>query len=54
MPKDIKVMPQSYQEFMVYVDARRRIKLGDIQARQEATDSGRERDQLTAEANLTE
>lgn len=54
VPKDIKVMPQSYQEYMVYVDARRRVKLGDIQSRQEETGSGREREQLTQEANLTE
>lgn len=54
VPKDIKVMPQSYQEYMVYIDARRRVKLGDIQSRQEETDSGREREQLTQEANLTE
>lgn len=54
VPKDIKVMPQSYQEYMVYVDARRRVKLGDIQSRQEETESGREREQLTQEANLTE
>lgn len=47
-------MPQSYQEFMVYVDARRRVKLGDIQTRQEETDSGREREELAEEANLTE
>ncbi|KAJ4385683.1 hypothetical protein N0V93_010112 [Gnomoniopsis smithogilvyi] len=54
VPKDIKVMPHSYQEYMMYIDARRRVKLGDIQSRQEKTDSAEERKQLTDDANLTE
>lgn len=54
VPKDIKVMPHSYQEYMMYIDARRRVKLGDIQSRQEKTDSGEERAQLVEDANLTE
>lgn len=54
VPKDIKVMPHSYQEYMMYIDARRRVKLGDIQSRQEQTDSAEERKQLTDDANLTE
>lgn len=53
VPKDIKVMPQSYQEYMVYIDARRRVKLGDMQSREE-TDSGREQEQIADETNLTE
>lgn len=47
-------MPHSYQEYMMYIDARRRVKLGDFQFRQEKTDSATEREQLTEEANLTE
>lgn len=47
-------MPHSYQEYMMYIDARRRVKLGDIQTRQEKTDSEEERKQLTKDANLTE
>lgn len=47
-------MPHSYQEYMMYIDARRRVKLGDIQSRQEKTDSAEERQQLTDDANLTE
>lgn len=54
VPKDIKVMPHSYQEYMMYIDARRRVKLGDIQTRQEKTNSEEERKQLTKDANLTE
>lgn len=47
-------MPHSYQEYMMYIDARRRVKLGDIQSRQEKADSAEERKQLTDDANLTE
>lgn len=29
VPKDVKVMPHTYQEYMMYIDARRRVRLGD-------------------------
>lgn len=55
VPKDIKVMPHSYQEYMMYIDARRRVKLGDIQTREEKPGSGGEvQTQLVGDANLTE
>ncbi|KAI1860933.1 uncharacterized protein JN550_011088 [Neoarthrinium moseri] len=54
VPRDIKVMPHTYQEMMMYVDARRRVRLGDIQHRQEKTDSDKERAHLADGANLTE
>ncbi|KKY29425.1 putative acylthioester [Diaporthe ampelina] len=38
----------------VYIDARRRVKLGDIQSRQEHGDSTQEQRQLAEDANLTE
>ena len=37
---DVKVMPQTYQEFMVYIDARRRVIEVDEQARKEAEARG--------------
>ncbi|KAF3766737.1 Thioesterase/thiol ester dehydrase-isomerase [Cryphonectria parasitica EP155] len=56
VPKDIKVIPHSYSEYMMYIDARRRVKLGDMQSRQlEETDSSvQERKRLTEDGNLTE
>lgn len=54
VPKDVQVMPHTYQEMMMYVDARRRVKLGDIQARQESMGSEAEQRRLVGEANLTE
>ncbi|KAK7698918.1 hypothetical protein SLS64_012129 [Diaporthe eres] len=54
VPKDVKVLPHTYQEYMMYIDARRRVKLGDIQSRQERSDSTQEQRQLAEDANLTE
>ncbi|KAG8168969.1 hypothetical protein KVR01_001718 [Diaporthe batatas] len=54
VPKDVKVMPHTYQEYMMYIDARRRVKLGDIQSRQERSNSTQEQRQLAEDANLTE
>lgn len=54
VPKDIKVIPHSYQEYMMYVDARRRVQLGDVQYRQEHTGSDQERRKLAEDVNLTE
>ncbi|KAH8204442.1 hypothetical protein TruAng_001358 [Truncatella angustata] len=54
VPKSIKVMPSTYQEMMMYVDARRRVRQGDIQQQQEQTGSEKERKQLANGSNLTE
>jgi len=94
VPKDVKVMPHTYQEYskhhsspftnppppramflecsrkhrfgsrgrwqvintilVMYIDARRRVKLGDIQTRQERSNSTQEQRQLAEDANLTE
>ncbi|KAI1329461.1 HotDog domain-containing protein [Xylariaceae sp. FL0255] len=29
VPRDVRVLPHTYQEFMMYIDARRRVKAGD-------------------------
>ncbi|KAI2466308.1 Thioesterase/thiol ester dehydrase-isomerase [Annulohypoxylon bovei var. microspora] len=50
VPKDVKVLPHTYQEYMMYIDARRRVQLGDVQDRREHTVA-----ELSAEnVNLTE
>ncbi|KAI1118696.1 Thioesterase/thiol ester dehydrase-isomerase [Nemania sp. NC0429] len=36
VPRDVRVLPHTYQEFMMYVDARRRVRAGDAQDREEA------------------
>ncbi|KAF2966860.1 hypothetical protein GQX73_g6714 [Xylaria multiplex] len=33
VPKDVRVLPHTYEEFMMYVDARRRVQAGDAQDR---------------------
>lgn len=48
------MLPHTYQEYMMYIDARRRVKLGDIQSRQERSDSTQEQRRLAEDANLTE
>ena len=54
VPKDIKVLPHTYTEHMMYIDARRRVQLGDVQKRQEETESPNERQRIASDANLTE
>ncbi|ORY61599.1 HotDog domain-containing protein [Pseudomassariella vexata] len=54
VPRDVKVLPHTYQEYMMYIDARRRVKLGDTQQSQDQSGSQKERLQLGREANLTE
>ncbi|POS72268.1 hypothetical protein DHEL01_v209333 [Diaporthe helianthi] len=54
VPKDVKVMPHTYQEYMMYIDARRRVKLGDIQSRQERSNSIDQQMHLAEDTNLTE
>ncbi|KAK7423742.1 hypothetical protein QQX98_000932 [Neonectria punicea] len=36
VPKDLKVLPHTYEEYMIYIDARRRVTLGDIQRKEES------------------
>ncbi|KAK7741867.1 hypothetical protein SLS53_004934 [Cytospora paraplurivora] len=55
VPKDVKVIPHTYQEYMMYIDARRRVKLGDIQYRQEHPDEIQEKaENIATGANITE
>ncbi|KAI1120355.1 Thioesterase/thiol ester dehydrase-isomerase, partial [Nemania abortiva] len=35
VPRDVRVLPHTYQEFMMYVDARRRVQAGDAQDRRD-------------------
>lgn len=52
VPKNVKVLPHTYQEFMMYVDACRRVHLGDVQHQQEKTRSTEEGENLTSEGNI--
>ncbi|RYO89240.1 hypothetical protein DL766_004548 [Monosporascus sp. MC13-8B] len=54
VPKDVKVMPHTYEEYMMFIDARRRVQLGDVQYRQEQAESEQERRKLADDFNLTE
>ncbi|KAI1408698.1 Thioesterase/thiol ester dehydrase-isomerase [Hypoxylon sp. FL1857] len=54
VPKDVKVLPHTYQEYMMYIDARRRVQLGDVQDRLHHTDSELQRLQSVENINLTE
>ncbi|KAK7935605.1 hypothetical protein PG985_001100 [Apiospora marii] len=54
VPKDIKVLPHSYQEFMMYIDARRRVRLGDVQLQQEQAESPEKQRRLADDASVTE
>ncbi|KAI0869907.1 Thioesterase/thiol ester dehydrase-isomerase [Hypoxylon argillaceum] len=37
VPRDVRVLPHTYQEFMMYVDARRRVRAGDAEDRRART-----------------
>lgn len=39
VPKDLKVLPHTYEEYIKYVDARRRVMLGDEQRKKEGLSS---------------
>ncbi|KAF7562260.1 hypothetical protein G7046_g1851 [Stylonectria norvegica] len=54
VPRDLKVLPHTYEEYMIYVDARRRVKLGDNQQKQEAKGSAYETSKFIKDANLME
>jgi acyl-coenzyme A thioesterase 9 len=51
VPKDLKVLPHTYEEYMVYIDARRRVALGDSQRKEEQQASSNMRPEAT-EKNL--
>jgi acyl-coenzyme A thioesterase 9 len=54
VPRNVKILPHTYQEFMMYVDARRRVKLGDAQRNRNelAGSSGEERREITKDDNI--
>ncbi|KAI1760011.1 Thioesterase/thiol ester dehydrase-isomerase [Hypoxylon sp. FL1150] len=57
VPKSVKVLPHTYQEYMMYIDARRRVQLGDVQDRQDHPDTELwqlQRLQPAEHVNLTE
>ncbi|KAI1498943.1 HotDog domain-containing protein [Biscogniauxia marginata] len=60
VPRDVRVLPHTYQEYMMYIDARRRVRLGDDQDRREHASSGSGSQQQQQQfkydenANLTE
>jgi acyl-coenzyme A thioesterase 9 len=54
VPRDVKVMPHTYQEYMMYIDARRRVQMGDFQRQQEDVDLDEERRRIVEDTNLTE
>ncbi|KAI2617845.1 Thioesterase/thiol ester dehydrase-isomerase [Hypoxylon sp. NC1633] len=54
VPKDVKVLPHTYQEYMMYIDARRRVQLGDVQDREDHNVSELQRTQSGDNVNLTE
>ena len=54
VPRDVKVLPHTYEEYMMYVDARRRVRLGDSQLRQELAETDRQKRAHVDDVNLTE
>ncbi|KAI8951152.1 Thioesterase/thiol ester dehydrase-isomerase [Xylaria longipes] len=55
VPKDVRVLPHTYQEFMMYVDARRRVRAGDALDRRDHLDVDPQRRFRQAnDVNMTE
>ncbi|KAH8887136.1 Thioesterase/thiol ester dehydrase-isomerase [Thozetella sp. PMI_491] len=54
VPKDVRVLPHTYQEYMMFVNARRRVQTGDLQRKQQGGGQTEAQRKLDAEANLTE
>ncbi|KAF5548149.1 acyl thioester hydrolase mitochondrial precursor [Fusarium napiforme] len=52
VPKDLKVLPHTYEEYMVYIDARRRVSLGDSQRKEESKAFSEKRPEATDNVNL--
>ncbi|KAI3321003.1 Thioesterase/thiol ester dehydrase-isomerase [Xylariaceae sp. AK1471] len=55
VPKDVRVLPHTYQEFMMYLDARRRVQAGDEQDRRDNLNvDTRARFRQVEDVNVTE
>ncbi|KAI1799641.1 Thioesterase/thiol ester dehydrase-isomerase [Daldinia bambusicola] len=54
VPRDVKVLPHTYEEYMMYIDARRRVQLADVQDQQEHADAKLQDRRLSQNVNLTE
>ncbi|KAI5456093.1 HotDog domain-containing protein [Mariannaea sp. PMI_226] len=54
VPKDVKVLPHTYQEFMMFVDARRRVKAGDLQKKEQNANSPQEKSSILETSSVTE
>ncbi|KAI1483231.1 Thioesterase/thiol ester dehydrase-isomerase [Daldinia eschscholtzii] len=54
VPKDVKVLPHTYEEYMMYIDARRRVQLADVQDREEHADAQLQERRMSENVNLTE
>ncbi|KEY74638.1 hypothetical protein S7711_05067 [Stachybotrys chartarum IBT 7711] len=54
VPKSVRVIPHTYHEYMMYIDARRRVRLGDMQHRQDKAGSAGDKRRVAEDTNLTE
>ncbi|OIW23397.1 acyl-thioesterase [Coniochaeta ligniaria NRRL 30616] len=54
VPKDVKVLPHTYEEYMIYIDARRRVMMADVRRQQDDAELPEEEKRLAEEVNLTE
>lgn len=54
VPKSVRVIPHSYQEYMMYIDARRRVHLGDLQNRQDRAGATEAKADLGKETSVLE
>ncbi|WZH49683.1 HotDog domain-containing protein [Fusarium acuminatum] len=52
VPKNLKVLPHTYEEYMVYIDARRRVSLGDSQRKEESKAFSEKRPEASGDVNL--
>ncbi|KAI0199454.1 Thioesterase/thiol ester dehydrase-isomerase [Astrocystis sublimbata] len=54
VPKDVRVLPNTYQEYMMYIDARRRVQAGDAQDHQDRLDNDSQHIRQVEKVNVTE
>ena len=54
VPKDLRVLPHTYEEYMIYIDARRRVRQGDLQRNEELAATLVENQSSSGGVNLTE
>lgn len=52
VPRNLKVLPHTYEEYMVYIDARRRVSLGDSQRKEESKAFSEKRPEASGDVNL--